>query len=88
MLVAGCPLLRIRKISDCLASVDFLDERGVPVNRPCFNDAPAEAMIARYDDFRQIDGSFTGYVNDQFDPWILVIKAILAGLRKQPVLRY
>jgi hypothetical protein len=46
--------LRINKESKDQASVDFLDPRGAPVQRPYMRGAPAMEMIAYYDDYKGI----------------------------------
>jgi len=43
--------LRIKKVRKDLASVDFLDPRGAPVQRPYMGGAPSTNMIAHYDDY-------------------------------------
>jgi hypothetical protein len=47
--------LRMKKVRKDQASVDFLDPRGAPVQRPYMRGAPSVKMIARYDDY---NGSF------------------------------
>jgi hypothetical protein len=43
--------LRIKKVLRDQASVDFLDPRGVPIQRPYMGGAPTLKMIAHYDDY-------------------------------------
>jgi len=43
--------LRIKKVRKDLASVDFLDPRGAPVQRPYMGGAPTLKMVAHYDDY-------------------------------------
>jgi len=43
--------LRIKKVRKDRASVDFLDPRGAPVQRPYMGGAPSLKMIAHYDDY-------------------------------------
>jgi hypothetical protein len=43
--------LRIKKVRKDQASVDFLDPRGAPVQRPYLRGAPSVKMIAHYDDY-------------------------------------
>jgi hypothetical protein len=43
--------LRIRKVRKDRASVDFLDPRGAPVQRPYMGGRPSLKMIAHYDDY-------------------------------------
>ena len=43
--------LRIKKVRKDLASVDFPDPRGAPVQRPYMGGAPSTNMIAHYDDY-------------------------------------
>ena len=42
--------LRIKKVRKGRASVDFLDPRGAPVQRPYMGGAPSLKMVAHYDD--------------------------------------
>jgi hypothetical protein len=46
--------LRIKKVRKDQASVDFLDPRGAPVQRPYMRGAPSVKMIAHYDDYNGI----------------------------------
>ena len=46
--------LRIKKVREDQASVDFLDPRGAPVQRPYMKGAPSMKMIAHYDDYNGI----------------------------------
>jgi hypothetical protein len=46
--------LRIRKVRKDQASVDFLDPRGAPVQRPYMRGTPSVKMIAHYDDYNGI----------------------------------
>jgi hypothetical protein len=46
--------LRIKKVRKDWASVDFLDPRGVPVQRRYMRGAPSVNMIAHYDDYNGI----------------------------------
>jgi hypothetical protein len=46
--------LRIKKVREDQASVDFLDPRGAPVLRPYMKGAPSMKMIAHYDDYNGI----------------------------------
>jgi hypothetical protein len=48
--------LRIKKVGKDQASVDFLDPRGAPVQRPYMGGAPSVKMIAHYDDYNGIFG--------------------------------
>jgi len=43
--------LKITKINDLQARVDFCGPDGEPVRRPYMSDAPAVGMIAHYDDY-------------------------------------
>jgi hypothetical protein len=43
--------LRIKKVDKGRASVDFLDPRGAPVQRPYMGGAPTLKMVAHYDDY-------------------------------------
>jgi hypothetical protein len=43
--------LRIKKVRKGLASVDFLDPRCAPVQRPYMGGAPTLKMVAHYDDY-------------------------------------
>jgi hypothetical protein len=43
--------LRIKKVRKGRASVDFLDPRGAPVQRPYMGGAPTLKMVAHYDDY-------------------------------------
>ncbi len=43
--------LRIKKVRKGRASVDFLDPRGAPVQRPYMGGAPSLKMVAHYDDY-------------------------------------
>ena len=43
--------LRIKKVRKDLASVDFLDPSGAPVQRPYMGGTPSTKMIAHYDDY-------------------------------------
>ena len=52
--------LRIMKVGNERASVDFLDPRGAPVERPYMGSAPSIKMIAHYDDY---------YENFDVDLW-------------------
>jgi len=54
--------LRIKKVRKDLASVDFLDPRGLPVKRTYMGGAPSMKMIAQYDDY---------YENFEVDLWEL-----------------
>jgi len=45
--------LRIKEMLRDQASVDFLDPRGVPIQRPYMRDAPTVKMIAHYDDYNE-----------------------------------
>lgn len=45
--------LRIKKVLKDQASVDFLDPRGVPIQRPYMRGAPTVKMIAHYDDYNE-----------------------------------
>ena len=45
--------LRIKKVREDQASVDFLDPRGAPVQRPYMKGAPSMKMIAHYDDYNE-----------------------------------
>jgi len=44
--------LRIKKMRKGWASVDFLDPRGAPVQRPYMGGAPSLKMVAHYDDYK------------------------------------
>ncbi len=46
--------LRIKKVRKDRASVDFLNPRGAPVQRPYMGGAPSVKMIAQYDDYNGI----------------------------------
>jgi hypothetical protein len=46
--------LRIKKVREDQASVDFLDPVGAPVQRPYMKGAPSMKMIAHYDDYKGI----------------------------------
>ena len=46
--------LRIKKVREDQASVDFLDPRGAPVQRPYMKGAPSMKMIAHYDEYNGI----------------------------------
>jgi hypothetical protein len=46
--------LRIKKVRKDRASVDFLDPRGAPVQRPYMGGTPSLKMIAHYDDYNGI----------------------------------
>jgi hypothetical protein len=46
--------LRIKKVREDQASVDFLDPRGTPVQRSYMNGAPSMKMIGHYDDYNGI----------------------------------
>ncbi len=46
--------LRIKKVRENQASVDFLDPRGAPVQRPYMKGAPSMKMIAHYDSYNGI----------------------------------
>ena len=48
--------LRIKKVRKDQASVDFLDPRGAPVQRPYMGGAASVKMIAHYDDYNGILG--------------------------------
>jgi hypothetical protein len=48
--------LRIKKVRKDQASVDFLDPRGAPVQRPYMGGAPSLKMIAHYDDYNGLFG--------------------------------
>ena len=50
--------LRIKKVLRDQASVDFLDPRGVPIQRPYMGGAPTLKMIAHYDDYDDYNESF------------------------------
>jgi len=52
--------LRIRKVRNDRASVDFLDPRGAPVKRTYMKRAPSVRMTAYYDDY---------YGNFEVDLW-------------------
>lgn len=52
--------LRIKKVRNDRASVDFLDPRGAPVERTYMGRAPSIKMIAHYDDY---------YENFEVDLW-------------------
>ncbi len=43
--------LKIKKLNEVQATVDFLDPSGIPVCRPYMNDAPSLVMVAHYDDY-------------------------------------
>jgi hypothetical protein len=43
--------LRIKKVREDQASVDFLDPRGAPIQRPYMRGGPAVKMIAHYDGY-------------------------------------
>ncbi len=43
--------LRIKKVRNDLASVDFLDPSGAPIQRPYMGGAPSMNMVAHYDDY-------------------------------------
>ncbi len=43
--------LRIKKVREDLASVDFLDPNGAPVQRLYMGGAPSTNMVAHYDDY-------------------------------------
>ena len=43
--------LRIKKVRKDQASVDFLDPRGAPVQRPSMRGAPSVTRTAHYDDY-------------------------------------
>lgn len=45
--------LRIRKVRNDRASVDFLDPRGAPVERAYMGCAPSIGMTAHYDDYHE-----------------------------------
>ena len=45
--------LRIKEVLREQASVDFLDPRGVPIQRPYMSGAPTVKMIAHYDDYNE-----------------------------------
>lgn len=45
--------LRIRKVRNDQAFVDFLDPRGAPIARPYIGGAPSMKMIAHYDDYNE-----------------------------------
>jgi hypothetical protein len=45
--------LRIKEVLRDQASVDFLDPRGVPIQRPYISGAPTVKMIAHYDDYNE-----------------------------------
>ena len=45
--------LRIKEMLRDQASVDFLDPRGVPIQRPYMRGAPTVKMIAQYDDYNE-----------------------------------
>jgi len=45
--------LRIKEMLRDQASVDFLDPRGVPIQRPYMRGAPTVKMIAHYDDYNE-----------------------------------
>ena len=45
--------LRIKEMLRDQASVDFLDPRGVPIQRPYMRCAPTVKMIAHYDDYNE-----------------------------------
>jgi len=45
--------LRIRRIRKDLASVDFLNPRGAPIERTYMGGAPSMNMIAHYDDYNE-----------------------------------
>ena len=45
--------LRIEEVLRDQASVDFLDPRGVPIQRPYMRGAPTVKMIAHYDDYNE-----------------------------------
>ena len=46
--------MRIKKVRKDQASVDFLDPRGAPVQRPYMRGAPSVKMIAHYYDYNGI----------------------------------
>src|SRR5512139_2112182 len=43
--------LRIKKVREDLASVDYLDSSGAPVQRPYMGGAASTNMVAHYDDY-------------------------------------
>ena len=45
--------LRIRRMRKDLASVDFLDPRGAPIERTYMGGAPSMKMIAHYDNYNE-----------------------------------
>ncbi len=47
---SGC-VLKIMKLNEVQAAVDFLDPSGNPVSRPYMNGALSLAMVAHYDDY-------------------------------------
>jgi hypothetical protein len=60
--------LRIKKVREDLASVDFLDPRGASVQRPYMKGAPSMKMIAHYDDY---NGIFEGDLWEEGKRFIL-----------------
>ena len=60
--------LRIKKMRKDLASVDFLDPTGAPVQRPYLGGAPSKNMVALYDDY---NGTFQVHLWDEGKGFIL-----------------